>query len=172
MPLQNLSDNPDGPLDPGRIKDELFRAEEALGKNQLLWFIEKYFAERRSIIRAGEYIPLWHELQKEAVIRINRQKIDAAIAREQARNDDAILEEQVWNRIKILRNVLTQLDQPLPEEVLENLPDDVKVELTSSVIEKIFEQIFQNNPPVQSNPNLQVSSGSGHSQRFIDADEF
>ena len=67
---------------------------------------------------------------------------------------------------------MTQLDQPLPDEVLENLPEDAKVELASSVLEKIFEQIFSNKAPVQSDHNLQVSPGSGRSQRLIDADEF
>lgn len=183
MALQNLSDDPEISIDLRRIIEELYREEEVLGKDQLFWGVRKHLAACRSVDRAREYIDLRHQLHKRAFVRINEQKIDSVIARDQAqinaeitrnqaRVSDAIREEQLWNRMELLTHILSNLGKPLPDNIVENLTDDGKADLTSSVLEKLLDYVFSVDTPAQPNSDPGISRHQVRSQRLIDADEF
>ena len=114
-----------------------------------IWkWLGKHLAAYQTRERAKESLNDLAELEKETLIRVRQQIIDAEFARRQAKYEDAIQQEQLTRRRNMMADYLYELNKEFSDNRYANVPDEIKADIINSLFRQAEEMVFKGLKPI------------------------
>ena len=136
-------------ITPHSMNRDLYQTEEELMEGDPVWkWLGKHLAAYQTRERAKESLNDLAELQKEALIRVRQQIVDAEVARRQAEYEDAIQQEQLTRRRKMMADYLYELNQEFSDNRYANVPEEIKADIINSLFRQAEEMVFKGLKPI------------------------